>query len=118
MTIGLGVPVKVLNEAVGLHVTVELKTGQLYRGRLTAIEDCMNVQLREVVLTQRDGASSTMEHVFIRGSQVRFFVLPDSLRHAPYVKHFSREHERKGKGLGMGYGHEQIKAAQAASARR
>ena len=31
---GLGVPVKLLHEAVGHIVTVETKTGQMYRGKL------------------------------------------------------------------------------------
>lgn len=31
---GLGVPVKLLHESYGHVITVELKTGQLYRGKL------------------------------------------------------------------------------------
>jgi len=31
---GLGVPVKLLHESLGHIITVELKTGQLYRGKL------------------------------------------------------------------------------------
>lgn len=111
MVQGIGVPVKVLHEAHGLHVTVELQTGQSYRGRLCAIEDNMNVQLREVTVTARDGQVSAADHVFLRGGQIRFFVLPDNLRHCPEIKSFGKE--RKGKGMGMGYGHDQIKAAQA-----
>lgn len=34
MTSTLGVPVKLLHEALGHIITVELKTGQLYRGKL------------------------------------------------------------------------------------
>jgi small nuclear ribonucleoprotein D3 len=34
MSAGLGVPVKLLHESLGHTVTVELKTGQLYRGKL------------------------------------------------------------------------------------
>lgn len=33
-TSGLGVPVKLLHESLGHIITVELKTGQLYRGKL------------------------------------------------------------------------------------
>jgi len=107
----IGVPIKLLHEAHGLHVTVELQTGQSYRGRLVSIEDNMNVQLKEVTLTARNGQQSALEHVFLRGSQVRFFAIPDNLRHCPEIKTFGKE--KKGKGMGMGYGHEQIKAAQA-----
>lgn len=33
-TAGLGVPVKLLHESLGHVITVEIKTGQLYRGKL------------------------------------------------------------------------------------
>lgn len=38
----IGVPVKLLHEAQGHIVTVELKTGGVYRGKLLEIEDNMN----------------------------------------------------------------------------
>lgn len=38
-TSGLGIPVKLLHESLGHIITVELKTGQLYRGKL-AEGDC------------------------------------------------------------------------------
>ena len=34
MSAGLGIPVKLLHESLGHIVTVELKTGHLYRGKL------------------------------------------------------------------------------------
>lgn len=37
----IGVPIKVLHEAEGLIVTLELKTGELYRGKLIDSEDNM-----------------------------------------------------------------------------
>lgn len=39
-TAGLGVPVKLLHESLGHIVTVELKTGQLYRGKLAEGRIC------------------------------------------------------------------------------
>ena len=49
------VPVKLLHEAEGHDVTIELKSGELYRGRLLASEETMNVQLSKVVHQARDG---------------------------------------------------------------
>jgi hypothetical protein len=45
MTSTLGVPVKLLHEALGHIITVELKTGQLYRGKLAdgALHDCIAI---------------------------------------------------------------------------
>lgn len=39
-TAGLGVPVKLLHESLGHIITVELKTGQLYRGKLAEGTRC------------------------------------------------------------------------------
>ncbi len=50
-----GVPIQLLTEAEGHPVTVELKTGELYRGHLQAAEATMNVQLRGVIHTAKDG---------------------------------------------------------------
>lgn len=52
---GVGVPVKLLLEAEGHPITVELLSGDVYRGTLEACEETMNCQLRSVVHTGRDG---------------------------------------------------------------
>jgi len=49
-------------------------------------EDNCNVQLRDVTGTARDGRVSHLDHVYIRGSHVRFFVIPDMLRNAPMFR--------------------------------
>lgn len=43
-------------------------------------EDNMNVQLKDITVTARDGRVSHLEQVYIRGSHVRFFIVPDMLR--------------------------------------
>ncbi|KAK9448192.1 uncharacterized protein V1518DRAFT_419929 [Limtongia smithiae] len=104
----IGIPIKLLNESQGHVVTLELTSGQTYRGKLiegafdhryamhyarardwrhmTAneltriVEDNMNCQLRDITVTGRDGRVSHLEQVYIRGSHVRFFIVPDMLR--------------------------------------
>lgn len=49
------VPVRALQESEGHAITVELKSGELYRGHLDAAESTMNVVLSTVVHTGRDG---------------------------------------------------------------
>lgn len=80
------VPLTVLHEAEGHAITVELKTGELYRGHLDAAEDTMNLQLSKVALTAVDGKVTRLEHVYLRGSHIRFIVLPELLKHAPVFK--------------------------------
>lgn len=47
---------------------------------LTA-EDNMNCQLRDITVTARDGRVSHLDQVYIRGSHVRYFIVPDMLRY-------------------------------------
>jgi small nuclear ribonucleoprotein D3 len=101
MTSTLGVPVKLLHEALGHVITVELKTGQLYRGKLAEglvnhintcslvliiviiAEDSLNISLKDITVTGRDGRVSQLDQVYIRGSMIRFFIVPDMLQNAP-----------------------------------
>ncbi|MCJ1395408.1 small nuclear ribonucleoprotein Sm D3 [Xylographa bjoerkii] len=108
MTSTIGIPIKLLNEAQGHVVTLEITSGQVYRGKLieglqllmpslefvsyvvrqtvltdlraSVAEDNMNVQLKDITVTARDGRVSHLDQVYIRGSHVRFFIVPDMLR--------------------------------------
>ena len=87
----------------GHVVTLEITSGQVYRGKLlegclssshrpspttrqqmliygVIAEDNMNVQLKDITVTARDGRVSHLDQVYIRGSHVRFFIVPDMLR--------------------------------------
>ena len=100
----IGIPIKLLHEASPHVITVETRNGDMYRGTLAAAEDNMNVQLRKVTMTRRDGKVTTLEHVFIRGSKVRFMVLPDVLSNAPMFKRSEALKEGKSVGRGRGLG--------------
>uniref|UniRef100_A0A0V0HPI8 Small nuclear ribonucleoprotein Sm D3 n=1 Tax=Solanum chacoense TaxID=4108 RepID=A0A0V0HPI8_SOLCH len=86
MSRSLGIPVKLLHEATGHIVTVEMKSGELYRGSMVECEDNWNCQLESITYTAKDGRVSQLEHVFIRGSKVRFMIIPDMLKNAPMFK--------------------------------
>ena len=62
---------------------VELKSGEMYRGEMHEAEDNWNIQLSNVTATAREGKVS---HIFIRGSRVRFVIVPDMLKNAPMFK--------------------------------
>lgn len=82
----IGVPIKVLHEAEGHIVTCETITGEVYRGKLIEAEDNMNCQMIQITVTYRDGRTSNLENVYIRGSKIRFLILPDMLKNAPMFK--------------------------------
>ena len=79
----VGVPIKLLHEGEGHMVTIELKNGEIYRGHLDESEETMNCLVTDVVVTARDGRVSKLENVYIRGSQIKFMILPDLLKHSP-----------------------------------
>jgi small nuclear ribonucleoprotein D3 len=114
MSTTIGVPIKLLHEAQGLIVTAELKTGQMYRGKLSNVEDTMNIQLSEVTCTGRDGQTTFMDQVMLRGSHIRFIQVPDNLRHAPMFENFSSR-EKKVKGLGLGKARAEVTRAAASN---
>ena len=102
----IGVPIKVLHEAEGHIVTCETKTGEVYRGKLVEAEDNMNCQMSDITVTYRDGRVAQLENVYIRGSKIRFLILPDMLKNAPMFK------KVVGKGGGAGRGKSAILRAQ------
>jgi small nuclear ribonucleoprotein D3 len=112
----IGVPIKLLHEAQGHVVTLELNNGTVYRGKLSEAEDNMNVQLREITVTARDGRVSQLDQVYIRGSHVRFFIVPDMLKNAPMFKKIG-PNAMKGRGIGMGRGKATVARAQARGGR-
>ncbi|KPM38262.1 hypothetical protein AK830_g8318 [Neonectria ditissima] len=143
MTSTIGIPIKLLNEAQvrpprkpppfarqanqalpppqGHIVTLEITSGQTYRGKLLdgtypaeaplslASEDNMNVQLKDITVTARDGRVSHLDQVYIRGSHVRFFIVPDMLRNAPMF----RSRNVRGRGVGLARGRATVSRARA-----
>lgn len=107
----IGVPIKVMHEAEGHIVTCETTTGEVYRGKLVEAEDNMNCQMANITVTYRDGRVAQLENVYIRGSKIRFMILPDMLKNAPMFK------KVQGKGQSAGRGKSAILRAQAARGR-
>jgi len=73
------VPLRVLLDSVRSTVAIELVTGEVYRGYLLEAQENMNCRMNNITVTYRDGRTRHLDHVFIRGSKVRFVVLPDHL---------------------------------------
>ena len=75
-----------MHEAEGHVITCESATGEVYRGKLVEAEDNMNSQMSDVTVTYRDGRTAQLQNIYIRGSQVRFMILPDMLKNAPMLR--------------------------------
>jgi len=46
-------------------------------------EDSLNISLKDITVTGRDGRVTQLDQVYIRGSMIRFFIVPDMLQNAP-----------------------------------
>lgn len=82
----VGIPVVLMHEGEGLVVTVETKSGYLFRGTVETAEDNMNMSMKEVDVTGPRGTKSTLRKLFLRGSQVVMVIYPPLLSHAPVFK--------------------------------
>lgn len=46
-------------------------------------EDNLNISLKDITVTQRDGRITQLDQVYIRGPMIRFYIVPDMLANAP-----------------------------------
>lgn len=74
---GVGIPTILLHDGEGTIVSIELKSGETYRGFLDETEDNMNCLLKDAVRTELNGSTTRVEQVYVRGSQILFIVFPD-----------------------------------------
>ncbi|RXN31902.1 putative ATP-dependent RNA helicase DDX49 [Labeo rohita] len=59
---------------------VELKNGETYNGHLVSCDNWMNINLREVICTSRDGDKFwRMPECYIRGSTIKYLRIPDEI---------------------------------------
>lgn len=66
---------KLVNETV----TIELKNGTVVQGTIIGVDINMNTHLKTVKLTLKKKNPILMDHLTIRGNNIRLFLLPDSL---------------------------------------
>jgi small nuclear ribonucleoprotein D1 len=67
-------------------VTIELKNGTIVSGTITSVSPQMNTALRAVKMTTKNRTNPTapsesisLDTINIRGSTIRYYILPDSL---------------------------------------
>ena len=71
--------VKVLMRLAGETVVVELKDGTSVQGTVVGVDMPMNTHLKAVRQTARDGTVTHIDSLTVRGSTIRFVLLPDTL---------------------------------------
>jgi len=66
---------KLTNETV----TVELKNGTIVHGTITGVDMSMNTHLKTVKMTLKGKNPVNLETLSVRGNNIRYFILPDTL---------------------------------------
>ncbi|KAK1559566.1 hypothetical protein Q3G72_015861 [Acer saccharum] len=92
-------------------VSIELKNGTIVHGTITGVDISMNTHLKAVKLTLKGKNPVTLDHLSVRGNNIRYYILPDSLNletllveETPRVKPKKPTAGRAGVGRGRGRG--------------
>uniref|UniRef100_UPI00398E8FB8 U6 snRNA-associated Sm-like protein LSm4 n=1 Tax=Pristiophorus japonicus TaxID=55135 RepID=UPI00398E8FB8 len=89
-------PLSLLKTAQNHPMLVELKNGETYNGHLVSCDNWMNINLREVICTSRDGDKFwKMPECYIRGSTIKYLRIPDEI-----IDMVKEEVVSKGRGRG------------------
>ncbi|KAI4216903.1 MAG: hypothetical protein LQ351_000852 [Letrouitia transgressa] len=108
--------VRFLMKCANETVSIELKNGTILQGTITSVSPQMNTALRAVKMTPKGRDTVTLDTINLRGSTIRFLILPDSLPldtllidDAPKPKNKARKEQadkggRGGRGGGRGRG--------------
>jgi len=82
---------------------VELKNGETYNGHLVNCDTWMNIHLREVICTSKDGDRFwRMPECYIRGNTIKYLRVPDEV--IDKVQEEKTRTDRKPPGVGRGRG--------------
>ncbi|CAN0879429.1 Probable U6 snRNA-associated Sm-like protein LSm4 [Linum grandiflorum] len=96
-------PLSLLKTAQGHPMLVELKNGETYNGHLVNCDTWMNIHLREVICTSKDGDRFwRMPECYIRGNTIKYLRVPDEV--IDKVQEDKSRSDRKPPGVGRGRG--------------
>ncbi|CAM6104136.1 unnamed protein product [Calypogeia fissa] len=101
-------PLSLLKTAQGHPMLVELKNGETYNGHLVNCDTWMNIHLREVICTSKDGDRFwRMPECYIRGNTIKYLRVPDEVIDKVQEETHKRSDRRpatgsRGRGRGRG----------------
>ena len=73
-------PLSLLKAAENNPMLIELKNGDTYNGRLVSCNTFMNIHLRDVICTSRDGDRFwKIPECYIRGNSIKYLRIPEDV---------------------------------------
>jgi len=98
-------PLSLLRTAEGHPMLVELKNGETYNGELAACDNWMNISLRQVICTSRDGDRFwRLPEVVIRGNNIKYLRIPEEVINLVPAEEELASKQGRGGGRGDGRG--------------
>jgi len=102
-------PLALLKTAKNQPMMVELKNGETYSGVLAAIDRFMNLHMRDIVCTSKDGDRFwKLPECLIRGNNIKYLRVPDevidAVQNQPVEAAKESKPIAKGRGKGKGAG--------------
>ena len=80
---GMVLPLSLLRTSQGHPMLVELKNGETYNGHLVSCDNWMNICLRDVICTSRDGDRFwKLPELVVRGNNIKYLRVPEEARDA------------------------------------
>eukprot|EP01024_Parvocaulis_polyphysoides_P068329 TRINITY_DN8309_c2_g1_i2.p2 TRINITY_DN8309_c2_g1~~TRINITY_DN8309_c2_g1_i2.p2 ORF type:complete len:149 (+),score=24.40 TRINITY_DN8309_c2_g1_i2:38-448(+) len=101
-------PLNLLNAAKGAAVLIELKNGETYNGHMITCDTWMNVHLKDVICTSKDGDRFwRMPEAYIRGNTVKYIRVPDEALEKAQEESQKKQVRPQIQGRGRGRGREE-----------
>jgi len=91
---------KLSNESV----VVELKNSTVVQGTITGVDVSMNTHMKNIKFTVKGKPPVSMDHLTIRGNNVRYVILPDSIPLDTLLVDDSKRLPKLGKSTAAGRG--------------
>eukprot|EP00932_Pfiesteria_piscicida_P013385 SRR837773.2494.p2 GENE.SRR837773.2494~~SRR837773.2494.p2 ORF type:complete len:165 (-),score=29.85 SRR837773.2494:7-432(-) len=102
-------PMSLLRTAQNQPMMVELKNGETYSGVLASCDGFMNLHMRDIVCTSRDGERFwKIPECYVRGNSIKYLRLPDEVidmvKDEPTSRKEIRQQFKRARGGGRGGG--------------